>query len=138
MVQENRRYDVEFQVWRPLSGDSYAMVGANFLENESTINRCIIVNVTSEQQILTEPEYVVGLLINRRGSGGFFDGIQLNISRTNLTVWYRRVDQLEQQCPEIRSGVSYNCTLRIGENLDLNNEATGAATITAIVGKLAS
>ena len=133
----NDVYELELQVLRPLPVDqnniqcfsvvgSYSQTGGpNFPPDD--INRCILIDIPSDDQIPVQPGDVVGFYSNYLGDNAD-DGVQLNESREDVTVFYRERANIPAPIPS-------SCMLIAGSN-NIDSTTTAAPVITVVVGKL--
>ena len=124
-------YELELQVLRPLPVEQtdiqcFSLVGM-YSQIGAPIARCIVIDIPSDVQIPVQPGDVVGFYsdnVNREDDGG----VQLDISRTDVTVFYRERANIPPTNPS-------SCSLIAGPN-DIGTSTTAAPVITVVVGKL--
>ena len=133
---ERDLYELELQVLRPLPVDqndiqcfslvgSYSQTGGpNFPPDD--INRCILIDIPSDDQIPVQPGDVVGFYYDlMRNDDG---GVQLDTARTDVTVFYRERTNIPAPNPS-------SCMFITGPN-NIDSTTTAAPVITVVVGRL--
>ena len=130
-------YELELQVLRPLPVEqddiqcfsmveSYSQTGGpNFPPDN--INRCILIDIPSDDQIPVQPGDVVGFYYDYRNTNGI-GGVQLDTARTDITAFYR-------ERASIPAPILSSCMLIAGLN-NIDSTTTAAPVITVVIGKL--
>ena len=130
-------YELELQVLRPLPVDqndiqcfslvgSYSQTGGpNFPPGD--IDRCILIDIPSDDQIPVQPGDVVGFYYDHRNGNGD-GGVQLDTARTDVTAFYRERANIPAPTPS-------SCMLIAGPN-NIDSTTTAAPVITVVVGRL--
>ena len=134
---DNDTYELELQVLRLLSIEdpdilclsvvgSYSQIGRqNF--SPSNPDHCIVIDIPPDDQIPVQPGDIVGFYSDyiRDDADG---GVQLDESRTDVTVFYRERASIPSPNPS-------SCMLIAGSTY-IDTITTAAPVITVVVGKL--
>ena len=128
---DNRRYTLNLQVWRPsptvdqMDNGEYSLVGNNRFTSVSLSGGVAVVTPSPQDRIQFQPGDVLGFYVeNARDDNNKGVVVLATTSYTSELVWYASISQIVAGCP-----------ISVGSGGDLNTLLRGAPVISISTGK---